>query len=54
MLVRETIFLYVLGAAFVLLGFLASYVAHVSVLGIGFFLMGAWMFLMPSMRQRYG
>jgi hypothetical protein len=49
--VRPDIFIYALAAAFVAVGIIISYVYHYQIVGIILFLMGVFMFLLPSMRK---
>lgn len=49
---RPVVFLYILGAVFVVAGAIITYALHSALIGAGFFLIGAWLFLMPSLRRR--
>jgi hypothetical protein len=49
--VRPELFLYVLAAAMIVAGVALSYIVDIPVVGLGFFIMGVLLFLLPSMRK---
>jgi len=49
--VRPKIFIFALAAAFVTVGVIISSVYHYQIVGIILFLMGGFMFLLPSMSR---
>ena len=48
---RPELFLYVLAAAMIVAGVVLSYIVDIPVVGLGFFIMGVLLFLLPSMRK---
>lgn len=48
---RPELFLYVLAAAMVVSGVVLSYLVDIPLVGMGFFIMGVLLFLLPSMRK---
>jgi cytochrome b561 len=49
--VRPEFFLYVLATALIISGVALSYLIDIPVVGLGFFIMGVLLFLLPSMRK---
>jgi hypothetical protein len=47
------VLMYVLSATFVLAGFYVTYAMDMHIVGVGLFLIGGWLLIMPMMRKRY-
>jgi hypothetical protein len=49
--VRPELFLYVLATIMIIAGIAVSYVVDIPVVGLGFFIIGVLLFLLPSMHK---